>query len=176
MRSLWWLFLALGLVSVFVGLLAIGAPHVATKKFVLVIGVLLLLVGITEVIHAVMVRNLGGFAMHLLAAALYLLVGLFVLEDPDRAAAVLTLLLAAAFFVGGLLRIVFSLVEHFPAWPWVLLNGVVDLLLGILIWSGLPESRDWVIGLLVGIELLFHGWSWVFLALSVRRALTAPSA
>jgi uncharacterized membrane protein HdeD (DUF308 family) len=147
--------------------------------------VLLLLVGITEVIHAVMVRNLGGFAMHLLAAAIYLLVGLFVLEDPDRAAAVLnpdraaavlTLLLAAAFFVGGLLRIVFSLVEHFPAWQWVLLNGVVDLLLGILIWRGWPESQNWVIGLLVGIELLFHGWSWVILALTVRRALTAPSA
>ena len=163
-----WLFFALGLVSILVGLLAIGAPHVWTEKFVVVIGVLLLITGVTEVIHAVMVRRLPGFAMHLLAAVLYLIVGLFALEDPDRTAGVLTLLLAASFLVGGLLRIIFSLAVRFPAWPWVLLNGVVDLILGVLIWRGWPESSLWVIGLLVGIELIFHGWSWIILALTVR--------
>jgi uncharacterized membrane protein HdeD (DUF308 family) len=171
-----WLFFALGLVSILVGLLAIGAPHVATFKSVAVIGVLLLITGVTEVIHAVMVRSLPGFAMHLLAAALYLIVGVFVLEDPDRAAGVLTLLLAASFFTGGVLRILFSLAEQFPAWPWVLLNGVVDLFLGVLIWRGWPESSLWVIGLFVGIELLLHGWSWVILALTVRTVSAAPSA
>jgi uncharacterized membrane protein HdeD (DUF308 family) len=176
LRRASWLFFVLGLVSIIIGLLAIGAPHVATSKAVVIIGALLLFVGITEVIHAVMVRNLRGFAMHLLAAALYLIVGLFVLEDPDRAERALTLLLAASFFAGGLLRIIFSLVEHFPAWPWVLLNGVVDLLLGVLIWRGWPESSTWVIGLFVGIELLLHGWSWVILALSVRTYQPAPSA
>ena len=171
-----WLFFALGLVSILVGLLAIGAPHVWTEKFVVVIGVLLLITGVTEVIHAVMVRRLPGFAMHLLAAALYLIVGVFVLEAPDRAAAVLTLLLAASFFVGGVLRILFSLAEQFPAWQWVLLNGVVDLFLGVLIWRGWPESSLWVIGLFVGIELLLHGWSWVVLALTVRAYRPANSA
>jgi uncharacterized membrane protein HdeD (DUF308 family) len=90
------------------------------------------------------------------------------LEDPVRAATVLTLLIAAGFFVAGLLRIVFSLVERFPAWPWVLLNGVIDLILGGIILSGWPESSLWVIGLLLGIDLLFHGWAWVILALTVR--------
>ena len=176
LRRFAWLFLALGLVSMLVGLLAIGAPHVATTKSVAVLGVLLLVIGVTEVVHAVMVRTLRGFAMHLLSAALYLIVGLFVLEDPDRAAGVLTLLLAACFFVGGLLRCIFSLVEQFPAWPWVLLNGVVDLFLGALIWRGWPESSLWVIGLFVGIELLVHGWSWVILGLSVRAYGPARSA
>src|SRR5215471_13952694 len=166
-HDFWWIFFALGLVSVLVGVLAIGSPHIATSKSVVVIGVLLLIAGGAEVAHAVMVRNLRGFAVHLLAAALYLILGLFVLEDPDRAAAVLTLLLAASFLVGGLLRIIFSLIERFPAWPWVLLNGAVDLILGVLIWSGWPGSSLWVIGLFIGIDLLFHGWSWIILALSV---------
>src|SRR5262245_50447363 len=109
LRSRWWLLFALGLVLVIVGALAIGAPHIATSKTVAVIGVLLLIAGITEVFHALMVRNLRGFAMHLLAAALYLVVGLFVLEDQERAAGVLTLLLTASFLVAGLLRIIFSL-------------------------------------------------------------------
>ena len=171
-----WLFLALGLVSIVVGILAIGAPHVWTEKFVVVIGVLLLITGVTEVIHAVMVRRVPGFAMHLLAAALYLFVGVFVLEAPDRAAVVLTLVLAASFFVGGGLRIIFSLVERFPAWTWVLLNGLVDLVLGVLIWRGWPESSLWVIGLFVGIDLLFHGWSWVILALTARTYVASQPA
>jgi uncharacterized membrane protein HdeD (DUF308 family) len=166
----------MGLASIIVGILAISLPYVATDAFVLVFGWLLLIEGIVQVIHAVMVRNWRGFALHLVAAVLYLIAGLFILEDPVRAAAVLTLLFAATFFAGGLLRIVFSLSERFPSWPWVLLNGVVDLILGILIWRGWPESSLWVIGLFVGIDLLFHGWSCVILALTARQYVTAPSA
>jgi uncharacterized membrane protein HdeD (DUF308 family) len=173
---LWWLFLVLGLVSVFVGLVAISAAFLATLASVTVFGVLLLAAGIAEVIHAVMVRNLKGFALHLLGAALYLLVGLFMLEDPVRAAAVLTLLLAAYLLVAGVLRVIFALAVQFVGWPWVLLNGVVDLVLGVMIWREWPGSSLWVIGLFVGIDLLFHGWSWVIMALTVRTVSAIPSA
>jgi uncharacterized membrane protein HdeD (DUF308 family) len=145
-----------------------AAPHFATSKAVMIIGVVLVVAGITEVTHALMVRKLRGFAMHLLAAALYLVLGVFVLEDPDRAGAVLTLLFVASFLVGGLLRIVFSLAERFPGWPWVLINGVVDLILVFLTWREWPGSSLWVIGLFVGIELFWHGLAWVMLALGVR--------
>jgi uncharacterized membrane protein HdeD (DUF308 family) len=168
LRGVWWLFLILGLVSIVVGFLAISSSFIATLASVTVLGVLLLIEGISEVIHAVMVRNWRGFALHLLAAALYLLVGLFMLENPVQAAAVLTLLLTASFFVGGLLRIIFSLVVRFPAWPWVVLTGIVDLILGVFLLNSWPESSLWVIGLFVGIDLLLHGWSWVILALTVR--------
>ncbi|MEI8371419.1 MAG: HdeD family acid-resistance protein [Planctomycetota bacterium] len=168
LRKHWWVYFVFGMVSVFVGILAIGSPHVATLKTVVVIGALMLAVGITEIIHAVTVRNLKGFAMHLLSAGLYLIVGVFLLEGPEQAMAVLTLLFAASFFVGGALRIIFSFVERFPAWPWVLLHGVVDLFLGVLIWRGWPESSLWVIGLFIGIDLLLHGWCWIILALSAR--------
>ena len=86
MRPAWWLFLALGLVSIIVGFLAISSAFIATLASVVVFGVLLLVEGITEVIHAVMVRNWRGFALHLLAAALYLILGVFMLENPVRAA------------------------------------------------------------------------------------------
>ena len=173
LHRVWWLFFVLGLVSIIVGFLAISSTFIATLASVIVFGVLLLIAGFAEVVHAIMVRNWRGFALHLLTAALYLLVGLFMLEDPVRAAAVLTLLLAAGFFVGGLLRIIYALVERFPAWPWVVLHGVVDLILGGLIWSGWPESSLWVIGLFLGIDLVFHGWSWVILALTVRTYAAA---
>jgi uncharacterized membrane protein HdeD (DUF308 family) len=170
LRGFFWFTFLLGLLAMLVGFLAIGAPHIATWKTILLLGVLLLIAGAVEVVHALVFRSFRSFAMHMLAAALYLFVGLFMLEDPDRAAGVLTLLLAAGFLVGGGLRILFSLVERFPAWPWVLLNGVVDLFLGWLIWSGWPESSLWVIGLFIGIELILHGWSWVILALMLRMS------
>jgi uncharacterized membrane protein HdeD (DUF308 family) len=170
LRGFFWFTLILGLLAILVGFLAIGAPHVATWKAVVLFGILLLVAGALEVIHGVLVHSLQSFAMHLLAAALYLFVGFFLLEDPDRAAGVLTLLLAASFLVGGALRIIFSLVERFPGSNWVVLNGAVDLILGVLIWRGWPESSLWVIGLFIGIELIFHGWAWVILALTVRTS------
>jgi len=166
----WWQLLALGLVSVIAGLAALSCAFTATMATVTVFGVLLLIAGIAEVIHAVMVRNLRGFALHLLGAALYLLTGLFLLEDPIQAALVITLLFAAAFIVGGLLRVIFSIVVQPHGWVWVALNGAIDLLLGVFVWNRWPESSLRVIGLFVGIDLLFHGWSWVILALTVRTA------
>jgi uncharacterized membrane protein HdeD (DUF308 family) len=171
----WWLYVALGVLSVVVGFLALSSKFITTFLSVRVFGWLLLIAGFSEVVHAIMVCRLRGFALHLLAAALYLLTGLFMLEDPIRAAAVLTLLLAASFLVGGFLRAVFSIVLRFPAWPWVLLNGVVDVLLGVLIWNNWPESSLWVIGLFVGIDLIFHGVSWVMLGLGVRPYRIGPS-
>ena len=176
LRRGWWLVLVLGLISVFVGLLAISSAFVATMASVVVFGVLLLVAGITEVVHALMVRSGRGFALHLLSAALYLIAGLFMLEDPVRAATVITLLLAASFLAGGVLRIIFSLAIRFAGWPWVLLNGVVDVILGVVILSGWPGSGLWVIGLFVGIDLLFHGWSWVILALAARTYNAAQPA
>ena len=171
-----WVYFLLGVVMVIVGLVAIGHSVIATLASVIVFGALLLIAGVTEVIHAVMVRNGRGFALHLLTAAFYLFVGLFMLEDPMRAATVLTLLIAAYFFVGGVLRVAFSLLVQFPAWPWVLFNGLIEVILGVIILLGWPESSLWVIGLFVGIDVLLQGWSWLTLALAVPAYDQPPPA
>lgn len=162
--------IVLGVISVLVGLLAMSATVVATMASVFVFGILLVVAGINEIVHAILVRNWRGFALHLLAAAMYLLVGVFMLEDPVQAAEVITLIFAASFMVGGVLRIVVALVERFPSSSWVLLSGIVDLLLGLMIFNRWPESSLWVVGLFVGIDLLFHGWSSIALGLAVRAA------
>jgi uncharacterized membrane protein HdeD (DUF308 family) len=172
-HHLWSQILFLGLVSIVVGFLAISSAFVATMASVVVIGVLLMIAGFSEVIQALMVRSGKGYALHILAAALYLIVGLVMLEDPVRAAAALPL--AAAFIVCSLLRILFSLVVRIPAWPWVLLHGVIDMVLGAVILSSWPESSLWVTGLFVGIDILFHGLSWVTLGLALRTSRAAPA-
>ncbi|HEV2950258.1 MAG TPA: HdeD family acid-resistance protein [Gemmataceae bacterium] len=177
LRAAWWMFLVMGVISIIVGMLAISAAFIATMASVVVFGVLLVVEGITGVIHAIMVRTWKGFAMNLLVAALYLLGGFFMLEEPIRAAEVLTLVLAAAFIVGGMLRVIIAIAVQFHGWPWVLLNGVIDLILGVMIWSGWPGTSLWVLGLFVGIDLLVHGWSCVILALAVRaHNIARPAA
>jgi uncharacterized membrane protein HdeD (DUF308 family) len=169
----WWLFVVLGLVSVVVGFVALSCYFTATLASVFVFGWLLIIAGAAEVVHAVVVRNGRSFALHLLAAALYLVTGFFMLQDPVRAAAVITLLLAASFLVGGVLRIIFSLTTQHHGWGWVFFNGLVNVVLGVLIWRQWPSSALWVIGLFVAIDLLINGWTWVFVGLGLK---TAPAA
>ena len=93
------------------------------------------------------------------------------LRQPVLAAEGLTLVLAAAYLAGGMFRIVFALVERFPSWGWVLLNGIITLLLGIAIWGQWPASGLWVLGLFVGIDLIVNGATWLALAVGVRSTL-----
>jgi uncharacterized membrane protein HdeD (DUF308 family) len=106
--------------------------------------------------------------LHLLVAVLYFIAGVLVIEHPGRSLAGLTLVIAAVLFVEGILRVVVALTERFHGWGWVLLNGVISLALGVMIWRQWPESSLWVIGLFVGIDLLFNGWSLIMLALALR--------
>jgi uncharacterized membrane protein HdeD (DUF308 family) len=175
LRRLWWLFVVLGIASIIIGFVAISSYFAASIAGALLFGILLLIAGITEVIHAVMVRNWRGFALHLLTAALYLLTGIFMVENPAWAVEVLVFILAAAFLAGGILRIVFALAERFQSWGWVMFHGVVDLLLGVMILNAWPESSFRILGLFIGIDLIFHGWAWVFLGLSVRSFAAALS-
>jgi uncharacterized membrane protein HdeD (DUF308 family) len=174
LRRLWLWFLILGIVLILLGVLAIGVPFVATLTTVLVFGILLLAGGVVQVVSAILARGWQGFFLHLLAGILHFIVGGLMIERPLLAAEALTLLLAVAFLAGGIARILYVLFERFPGWPWVLLNGVVTLILGLAIWRQWPGSGIWVIGVFVGIDLIFNGWSWVMLALLVKSS--APEA
>src|SRR5262249_46426914 len=165
-RSSPW-FLILGIVLMVVGALTIGAAFVAGLLFVLTLGILLLVGGVVQIVNAFLARSWKGFFLHFLAGILHLVVGMLMIELPEEALEVLTLLLAVAFLAGGMVRIVYALLEDFSGRGWVLLNGLITLILGIAIWRQWPASGKWVIGLFVGIDLIFNGWSWVMLGLIV---------
>jgi len=169
--SLW--LLVLGIALIIVGVAIISSSFLTTAATITtmwVFGILLLLGAGVQVVAAVWGRRWRAFFLHLLAAVLYFIVGVFLIERPVEAAVGLTLVVAACLIIGGILRIVLSVVERFDGWGWVLLNGLISLLLGMAIWEQWPFSGFWVIGLFVGIEMLFSGLSWVMLALAVRAA------
>jgi uncharacterized membrane protein HdeD (DUF308 family) len=104
---------------------------------------------------------------------LSVVVGLLFLRAPLGALASLTLLAACFLMVGGLFKVVAAVAYRFAAWGWTLAGGVIDVILGLLIWREWPASALWVIGLYVGIDLVFRGFNWVALGLALR-ALPRP--
>jgi uncharacterized membrane protein HdeD (DUF308 family) len=176
-RNWGWL-MAFGILMIILGVLAIGAPMVATIAFQVALGWLLVIGGIAEAIHAFMAQNWRGFLFELLSAILYVVVGVLLLVNPLLGAAALTLLLAVFLVVEGVFKIVMAMrVRDHRGWAWLLASGILSLILGVMIWAQWPASGLWVIGLLVGIQLLFTGWSLVMLALAARahRRAMAPA-
>jgi uncharacterized membrane protein HdeD (DUF308 family) len=171
----WLLFLILGCAVIVVGTLAMIFSGITALATVAIFGTFLLIAGVMHLVNAISGRNWRGFFVHLLIAVLYGVGGMVMLNHPVGAAAGLTLMMAVVFMAGGILRIIVSLVERFHTWPLVLLNGFVSLFLGVFIWRHFPESSLLIIGLFVGIDLVFSGCSWVMLALTVRT-LRQPTA
>lgn len=107
---------------------------------------------------------------------LSIVIGALFLRAPVQALLTLTLLVACFLMVGGIFKIVAALSHRFAAWGWPLLSGAVDLILGVLIWQEWPASAFWVIGLFVGINLIFRGINWIALGLSLRSLPRAATA
>jgi uncharacterized membrane protein HdeD (DUF308 family) len=162
-------FLVLGALLIVLGIVAVGLSVLTTLASVLLFGWMLVASGALQVIHAFWrEKNWHGFFLDLFAGILSFVVGFMLVTNPLAGATTLTLLIAMFLFIGGIERILASLTGHFPNRPWLLLNGVIDLGLGVLIWRQWPVSGLWVIGLFVGVDMLLTGWSAVMLALTAN--------
>ncbi len=174
LRGNWLWFVVLGVALVVLGIVALGSVVIASLAAAVVIGALLLVGGVAEVIGAFWCRGWSGFFLHLLSGVLSIVVGLLFLRAPVGALAALTLLMACFLMVGGIFKIVAAVGYRFASWGWALASGIIDLILGVLIWQEWPASALWVIGLFVGINLLFRGFNWIALGMALR-ALPRPA-
>jgi uncharacterized membrane protein HdeD (DUF308 family) len=168
LRGNWVWFVALGVSMVVLGILALGSVVIASLATAVTIGVLLILSGAAEMVGAFWCRAWSGFFLHLLSGLLAVVVGLLFIRAPVGALLALTLLVATLLMVEGIFKIVAALSYRLYGWVWVLVSGVIDLVLGVLIWQGLPASALWVIGLFVGINIIFRGIEWITLGLALR--------
>jgi uncharacterized membrane protein HdeD (DUF308 family) len=171
LRSHWWCFMLLGCLLVTCGTAAVIFPAVmaATSIFAtLVLGVGLMAAGLATIIGSFWAGRWSGFLVQLLVGLVYLAAGFIVTDHPVVSTVMMTLFISVTFIVLGAFRTIGALLVRFPQWGWALLNGVITLLAGIVIYRHLPTDALWVIGLLVGLELLFNGWTWIMLSLAIR--------
>ncbi|RUP00450.1 HdeD family acid-resistance protein [Hyphomicrobium sp.] len=172
LRTNWKLFLIEGIVLVVLGAAAIIVPPIATLTVTFFIGWLLLFSGIAGLYTTFSMRPMPGFWWSLLSAIIGIAAGLVLLFSPGTGAVSLTIVLVAFFIIEGIASIMFAL-EHrreLPgSWVMMLLSGIVDLVLGGMIFLGLPSSAAWAIGLLVGINMIFGGVALIAMALQARN-------
>lgn len=163
--------IAMGVVLVIVGLLALGAPLVAGLSVAMIVGALLLAGGIAQLFMAFKAGSFGRGLMIFLMGALTVVVGAYMISNPGIALATLTLFLAAWFVVEGIFEILWAFqLKPIKGWGWTLFSGLVSLLLGIMIWRQFPVSGAWAIGILAGIKLIFSGLWLIILGSAGRSA------
>jgi uncharacterized membrane protein HdeD (DUF308 family) len=168
LRGNWVWFVLLGVAMIVLGTVALGAVPIASLATTLMIGVLLLGSGAAEIVGAFWCRAWSGFLLHLLSGVLSVVVGALFLRAPGDALLALTLLLVCLLTTGGVFKIVAALFYRFGAWGWLLVSGIIDFILGLMIWQEWPASALWVIGLFVGISLVFRGFHWIGLGVALR--------
>ena len=169
MRPRWAWFVALGVVAAILGLIALVLTVTATIVSVVTIGMFMILTGATEIAIGFRARSWGRVLYCELAGILYVLAGAFAIAEPLPATLVITLLLGAGLLATGLVRVFFGWQMHDPATRGpLILAGAVTALLGLVIVLGWPGNSSFVLGTLLGIDLLFSGMSWIFFGVRLR--------
>ncbi len=152
------------------GFLAIALPFATSWGVVVIIAWLIVFSGGFQFIHAFQSHGAGHIIWKLLVAIVYLIVGIYFLLHPLLGVAAFTLALAIFFVVEGIFDLVFYFRQRgAPGAGWMLFDGIVTLILGLLVWRQWPSSSLWVIGTLVGISMIFTGTTRLMLSLSARR-------
>jgi uncharacterized membrane protein HdeD (DUF308 family) len=160
LRQSWKVLMGVGIGAIVLGCIAILVPAVAAVGTAIFIGWLLLIVGAVLVAAAFSAHSVGTFFLRMLWAVLTVIVGIWLIVEPHNGTLTLTFVLGIYFLFMGLTRTTIAFIARGqPNAGWVGLSGVCGLLIGILILAKFPSSADWAIGLLVGIDLIFAGWT-----------------
>jgi uncharacterized membrane protein HdeD (DUF308 family) len=168
-RRHWRLHLALGVLLVALGGVALANAFLSAAGSALMFGWLLIASGVLQALLASQVQSWTGFSLHVLGGILEIVVGLLVIGAPGSSLLMITLLVAVYLLVGGLFRVITGLSLDIPCGGWAALGGLLSFLLGLAIWRQGPASGLWFIGTCVGLDLIFHGAVWVVFALDVHR-------
>lgn len=169
-RNWGWL-LGLGIVFEVLGFLGLGMVVSLTLVSMFFMGALVLIAGVSQLVDAFKSKGWQAVIWHFLIAMLYVFAGCLIIYDPFLASTIITVMIAWILIVIGVTRafMAFSL-RHSEGWVWLLLAGIASLILGIMILTQWPLSGLWVIGLFISIEMIVNGWSYILLALAIRKS------
>ena len=161
--------IAISLLMILAGILAIAVPVAAGIAVNIVVAWLLVFCGVAHLVFAWHLREIGGMLWQILLGALYIGVGVYLLAHPVAGLATLTLVLAIYLFAEGLLELILSFqLRPRNGWGWLLFDAIVTLVLAVMIWRTWPSSTEWVIGTLVGISMIFSGMTRLMVSMAVR--------
>jgi uncharacterized membrane protein HdeD (DUF308 family) len=168
--------IALSILLILAGILAIIVPPVAGIGVAILVAWLVLLGGFAHLAIAWHIRSTGGLFWELLVGLLYLAIAIYMLVWPVAGLASLTLLLACYLFAKGIIVLILAYrIRHHSGSGWLFFDGVIALILGGMIGLSWPWSSEWAIGTLIGISMLFAGITRLPLAMAARRLVAKPA-
>ena len=164
----------LGILTVIFGVIAIGSPLITGVAVAVFVGFLLLASGVARIVHALKSKQWGTGFWGTVIGLLGVVAGLLMIFRPLVGLVTMTMLLAIYFLIDGISEIIAAFkIKPDQGWGWLLFNGIIAVLLGLMIWRQWPVSGEWAIGLLVGIHILMTGWSMIILGSGARRVAGA---
>lgn len=173
MHEHWRLYLAEGVGLLILGLIAVAVPPLATLAATILFGWLFMISGIIGLFTTFWMRGAPGFWWSLASAILAIMAAIWLLAQPIAGALSLTIVLIVFFLIEGIASVMFAFDhkrELSGQWGVMLLSGVVDLVLCVMLATGLPSTAVWALGLLVGINMVFGGIALIAMALHARSA------
>jgi uncharacterized membrane protein HdeD (DUF308 family) len=165
----WGWVVGLGIVLVVLGTIAIGSSVLFTLASMVFVGWLLIIGGVLQAINALASKERPSFFIDLFSGLLYSVAGFLIVVHPAATAVGLTLMIAILLIFGGVFRIALAMAVRYDNRFWLVLHGVINLLLGTCILQEWPVSGLWVIGLFIGIDMLFNGWSLIMLGMAAKN-------
>ena len=169
----WVKLLLLGLLSLVFGVFILGAPVVASIAVTAVTGILLLVSGGFQVVGGFMVDGLGNKALSIILGIVLLFLGWSFISNPLQGTMSLSMLVLILFVIGGSARVIYALQMRGTQFFWpMLISGILSIVLAGMIWLNAAEDPAWLlnlIGILLGIEMLFNGFGLIFVAFFLRR-------
>ncbi|RLA22409.1 MAG: hypothetical protein DRQ63_12750 [Gammaproteobacteria bacterium] len=166
-----------GVILIVAGTFAVISPLVAGLSITILVGLSLVFGGVGQCFLALKAGAFGRALLTFLVGALMVVAGSFMMTQPVAGLASITLLLVAYLVAAGLGELIMSLhLRPADGWGWMLFNGIITLLLGMMLWRQFPLSGAWAIGVLFGIKMVFSGWALVFIGRGVKQAATSLEA
>jgi len=168
--------IALGVLMIVLGFIAIMAPWEAGIAIVLIVGWTVIFSGGAQLLYAFRTHSGGRAVLEALLGLIYIIAGIYVLLHPVGGLLALTLLLASFLLVYGVVALVLAFrMRPQKGWGWVLVDAIVTILLGILIWIHWPLNTEWVVGTLVGLSIIISGVTRLMVSTAVRRLATGTA-
>ncbi|WP_174627130.1 HdeD family acid-resistance protein [Candidatus Methylobacter favarea] len=172
LRKHWKLFLTEGIIFIVLGISAIVIPQVFTVAIVLFLGWIILFGGIVHISRALFFWQMPGFWLWLFMGLLQLVIGFLFIANPIAGILTLTMLMALFFALEGITKISLALMMRpLTNWGFMLFSGITALVFALIIWLGWPETANWLLGLFLGINMVFLGWSLVKISLHHKESL-----
>ncbi|MCO6536738.1 MULTISPECIES: HdeD family acid-resistance protein [Gilliamella] len=167
-KSSW--FILVGVILIILGGLALGYQFMATVFSVYFIGSLILIAGIAQALHSFRIKDFGQSALWAVMGILYIFIGLMSFFQPVAVSSALTLVISFLLIMSGFTQIFAAMNNrNLPRWGWVLTSGIITLILGFMIIAGWPYDSLWVLGMFLGIDLIFQGWAYVAIGFALKK-------